>query len=214
MSDSESDNAAYLRAPRDAISRIPSDPLNGPFDLRAQGCQQRRDIGQTLGRAQGLDLPGQFHGGIGAGVSGHAFEGVGGAGEYLRFVSGQSLFDLGDFAHRLVGAYGWAFVHPARKLYYNMTITSVSVLIALLVGGIEILGIIGDQLRFHGAFWDGIASLGDHFGVIGVFIVAVFVASWAVSILAYRLMGYHRLEVVVAQATSASVDERLESPLG
>jgi high-affinity nickel-transport protein len=124
----------------------------------------------------------------------------------LLFTAGMCLLDTAD-GILMVGAYGWAFVHPVRKLYYNMTITSVSVLIALLVGGIEILGIVGNQLRLHGAFWDDIASLGDHFGAIGVFIVAVFIASWAISILAYRFMGYHRLE-------AATVDEQMPSPRG
>jgi high-affinity nickel-transport protein len=95
----------------------------------------------------------------------------------------------------MVGAYGWAFVHPVRKLYYNMTITSISVLIALLVGGIETLSIIGDQFALHGAFWDGIGSLSDHFGTIGVIIIGVFIFSWIVSMLAYRFMGYHELEI-------------------
>ncbi len=81
----------------------------------------------------------------------------------LLFTAGMCLIDTAD-GILMVGAYGWAFVHPVRKLYYNMTITSVSVLIALLVGGIETLSVIGDQFNLHGAFWDGISSLSDHFG--------------------------------------------------
>ena len=111
----------------------------------------------------------------------------------LLFTAGMCLVDTAD-GILMVGAYGWAFVHPVRKLYYNITITSVSVLIALLVGGIEILSVIGDRFDLHGRFWDGIASLGNHFGAIGLFIIAVFVASWAISIFAYRFMGYHKLE--------------------
>jgi high-affinity nickel-transport protein len=116
----------------------------------------------------------------------------------LLFTAGMCLVDTAD-GILMLGAYGWAFVHPIRKLYYNMTITAVSVLIALLVGGIEILGIIGDQFNLHGPFWDQINSLGDHFGAIGVLIIAIFVVSWIASILMYKLMGYHRLEVVRAQ---------------
>jgi high-affinity nickel-transport protein len=111
----------------------------------------------------------------------------------LLFTAGMCLIDTAD-GILMVGAYGWAFVHPVRKLYYNLTITSVSVLIALLVGGIEILGIIGDQFDLHGVLWDDIAALGNHFGAIGGLIVAVFIASWIVSILVYRLMGYQQLE--------------------
>jgi high-affinity nickel-transport protein len=112
----------------------------------------------------------------------------------LLFTAGMCLLDTAD-GILMVGAYGWAAVHPMRKLYYNMTITSVSVLIALLVGGIEILGVIGNQFDLHGRFWDRIASLGDHFGAIGMLIVLVFVVSWGASVLAYRYMGYEQLEI-------------------
>ena len=60
------------------------------------------------------------------------------------FTAGMSLIDTTD-SILMLGAYGWAFVKPIRKLYYNMTITFVSVVVALLVGGIEALGLIGDQ---------------------------------------------------------------------
>jgi nickel/cobalt transporter (NiCoT) family protein len=112
----------------------------------------------------------------------------------LLFTAGMCLVDTAD-GILMVGAYGWAFVHPVRKLYYNMTITAVSVLIAVVVGGIEVLGIIGDQFDLHGPFWDGVGSLNDHFGLIGVVIVLIFIASWTASALAYRLMGYEELEL-------------------
>lgn len=112
----------------------------------------------------------------------------------LLFTAGMCLLDTAD-GILMLGAYGWAFVHPVRKLYYNITITSVSVLIALLVGGIEILGIIANQFDLRGAFWDGIGSLSDHFGAIGAFIIGLFVVSWIASILAYRLLGYQQLEI-------------------
>jgi high-affinity nickel-transport protein len=112
----------------------------------------------------------------------------------LLFTAGMCLVDTTD-GILMLGAYGWAFVHPVRKLYYNMTITAVSVVIAVAVGGIEVLGIIGDQFNLHGCFWDGVSSLSDHFGVIGAIIVSIFVASWAASALAYRLMGFHKLEL-------------------
>ena len=95
----------------------------------------------------------------------------------------------------MLGAYGWAFVKPIRKLYYNMTVTFVSVLVALLVGGIEVLGLIGDHLKFHGAAWDMIGSLNNNFGVIGFGIIGVFVLSWAVSIIIYRMKRYDEVEV-------------------
>jgi high-affinity nickel-transport protein len=110
------------------------------------------------------------------------------------FTAGMSLVDTTD-SILMLGAYGWAFVKPIRKLYYNMTITFVSVLVALLVGGIEALGLLADQLRLKGTFWEDIGALNDNFGMIGYLIIGVFVVSWIVAALIYRLRGYDRLEV-------------------
>jgi high-affinity nickel-transport protein len=110
------------------------------------------------------------------------------------FTAGMSLVDTTD-SILMLGAYGWAFVKPIRKLYYNMTITFVSVVVALLVGGIEALGLIQDQLNLKGAFWDGIGALNDNFGTIGYLIIGVFIASWIISAIIYRARGYDRLEV-------------------
>ncbi len=82
-----------------------------------------------------------------------------------------------------------------------MTITFVSVLVALLVGGIEVLGLIGDQLKIHGAVWNMIGSLNNNFGVIGFAIIGVFVMSWAVSIIIYRMNRYDEIEVAPALPT-------------
>jgi high-affinity nickel-transport protein len=110
------------------------------------------------------------------------------------FAAGMCLIDTAD-STLMVGAYGWAFVNPVRKLYYNMTITSVSVIAALAIGGVEALGLIGDKLALRGTFWNFIGGLGDNFGALGYAIVAVFVASWIVSFLIYKAKGYDRLEV-------------------
>ena len=109
------------------------------------------------------------------------------------FTAGMCLVDSADGV-LMLGAYGWACVHPVRKLYYNMTITAISVAIAVLVGGIEVLNLIGNQLDLHGPFWQGVAAIGDHFGMTGMVIVALFIAIWAASIVGYRLLGYHELE--------------------
>src|SRR5215468_5684936 len=69
------------------------------------------------------------------------------------FTAGMALVDTAD-AVLMLGAYGWAFIKPIRKLYYNMTITLVSVIVALLIGGIEVLGLVADQLGLEGGFWD------------------------------------------------------------
>ena len=110
------------------------------------------------------------------------------------FMAGMTLVDSTDGV-LMLGAYGWAFMKPIRKLYYNLTITAVSVLIAVVIGGIETLGLIGDQFKLEGPFWDAIGALNDNFGVLGYTIIGVFAVSWLVSALVYRARGYDALEV-------------------
>ena len=105
------------------------------------------------------------------------------------FTAGMTLVDTTDSV-LMVGAYGWAFLKPVRKLYYNMTITAVSIVVALVVGGIETLGLIGSQLSLSGRFWEAIGSLNEHFGTLGYLIIGIFIVSWVISLAAYRLGGY------------------------
>ncbi len=91
--------------------------------------------------------------------------------------------------------YNWAFVKPIRKLYYNLTITFVSVVVAFLIGGIEALGLIADQLSLSGWFWDGIEALNDNFNSLGFLIIGVFIAAWVGSIIIYRYKGLDDFEV-------------------
>jgi high-affinity nickel-transport protein len=109
------------------------------------------------------------------------------------FTAGMTLIDTTD-SILMVGAYGWAFVKPIRKLYYNLTITFVSVVIAVIVGGVEALGLLADRFDLHGGLWNTVTSLNDNFGALGYLIIGVFAVSWIVSILLYRLNGYDRLE--------------------
>lgn len=110
------------------------------------------------------------------------------------FTAGMTLIDTTDSV-LMLGAYGWAFVKPIRKLYYNITITLISIVIALVIGGIEALGVIGRRFGLDQGFWGLVASLNANFGALGYFIVALFVASWVVSALVYRVSGYDRIEV-------------------
>jgi high-affinity nickel-transport protein len=110
------------------------------------------------------------------------------------FTAGMSLIDTTDGV-LMLGAYNWAFVKPIRKLYYNLTITLVSVVVAFLIGGIEALGLIGDQLDLSGWFWHGIGSLNDNFSRLGFVIIGVFIAAWIGSIIIYRYKGLDRIEV-------------------
>jgi high-affinity nickel-transport protein len=110
------------------------------------------------------------------------------------FTAGMTLIDTTD-SILMLRAYGWAFIKPIRKLYYNMTITLVSVLVALVVGGIEALGLVADKLQLKGTFWDAIGALNDNFGIIGYFIIGLFVASWLLSMAVYKWRGYDELEL-------------------
>ena len=101
------------------------------------------------------------------------------------FTAGMSLVDTTD-GILMLRAYGWAFIKPARKLYYNIVMTSISVAVAVIVGGIEALGLLADRLHLEGRFWAGITALGEHFGAIGYLIIAIFVLGWLVSLTLYR----------------------------
>src|ERR1700734_1448884 len=112
------------------------------------------------------------------------------------FTAAMTLIDTTD-SLLMLGAYGWAFIKPIRKLYYNLTITAVSVIVAVLVGGLETLNLIGDQLGLTdgGGFWGAIGALNDNFGMFGYLIVGIFLVSWLVSFLIYRAKGYDEIEV-------------------
>jgi high-affinity nickel-transport protein len=111
----------------------------------------------------------------------------------VLFAAGMSLIDSTDNI-LMLGAYGWAFVKPIRKLYYNITITSVSVVVALAVGGIEALGLLAGQLHLTGGFWGLVDKLNDNFGLLGYGIIALFALSWIVSIAIYKWRRFDDLE--------------------
>ena len=85
-----------------------------------------------------------------------------------------------------------------------MTMTFISVLVAFIIGGFETLNLIGDKLELKGGFWDAVAGINDNFGTLGYVIVGIFLATWAVSVLSYRWMGYDRLEATVAGLSDTS----------
>lgn len=114
------------------------------------------------------------------------------------FAAGMSLVDTTDGV-LMLGAYGWAFMKPIRKLYYNMTITAVSVIVAVIVGGLETLNLIGDELGLTrgGGFWGAIGALNDNFGILGYVIIGVFLVAWIGSVVFYKAMRYDDLEIQV-----------------
>ena len=111
----------------------------------------------------------------------------------ILFAAGMSLIDTTDNI-LMLGAYGWAFIKPVRKLYYNLTITFVSVLVALIVGGIEALSLVASQLHLTGSFFAAILRLNSSFGTLGYLIVGLFALSWIVSIAIYKWRRFDDLE--------------------
>jgi high-affinity nickel-transport protein len=111
----------------------------------------------------------------------------------ILFAAGMSLIDTTDNI-LMLGAYGWAFIKPVRKLYYNLTITFVSVVVALVVGGIEALGLLASQLHLTGSFFTAILRLNSSFGTLGYLIVGLFALSWIVSIAIYKWRRFDDLE--------------------
>jgi high-affinity nickel-transport protein len=81
-------------------------------------------------------------------------------------------------------AYGWAFSNPIRKVYYNLTVTSLSVAVALVIGTIELLQVTAAKLSLDGGFWSFLDNL--DFGHIGYVVVAMFIATWAFSVIVWK----------------------------
>ena len=106
----------------------------------------------------------------------------------ILFAAGMCLMDTADGAF-MSQAYGWAFSNPIRKVYYNITVTSLSVAVALLIGTVELLQVAATRFGLDSGFW---AFLGDlDFGTLGYAIVGLFVLTWAVSVVLWR---FRRIE--------------------
>ena len=103
----------------------------------------------------------------------------------LIFMSGMCLIDTLDGV-LMLGIYGWAFLKPMRKLFYNMTITLVSFLVAFVIGGLEALCIISNKLELSGGFWSFINKINDNFGSLEYVIIGIFILSWLISTLIYK----------------------------
>ncbi|WP_235746502.1 HoxN/HupN/NixA family nickel/cobalt transporter [Nocardia coffeae] len=104
----------------------------------------------------------------------------------ILFAAGMSLFDTIDGSF-MNFAYGWAFAKPVRKVYYNITITGLSVVVALVIGSVELFGLLARQLGWTGGFWDRIDGL--DLNLLGYGIVGLFVLTWVVSVLIWRFAG-------------------------
>jgi high-affinity nickel-transport protein len=108
----------------------------------------------------------------------------------ILFAAGMSLLDTIDGTF-MNFAYGWAFSRPVRKAYYNITITGLSVVIALSIGTIELLGVAIGKLGLKGAAWSWIAQI--NINMLGYVIVGMFVVTWAVALLVWRVAHIEEL---------------------
>jgi len=97
----------------------------------------------------------------------------------ILFAGGMSLLDTIDGAF-MNFAYGWAFSQPVRKIFYNITITALSVAVALFIGTIELLSVLADKLSLSGGIWDLVSNL--DLNMVGYVIVGVFIGTWAVAL--------------------------------
>ncbi|MGO9385039.1 MAG: HoxN/HupN/NixA family nickel/cobalt transporter, partial [Mycobacterium sp.] len=106
----------------------------------------------------------------------------------VLFTAGMCLLDTIDGSF-MNFAYGWAFSRPVRKIYYNISITGLSVAVALLIGSIELLGMFANQFGWRGAFWDWLGGL--NLNAVGFIVVGMFVLTWVIALLVWR---YGRIE--------------------
>lgn len=110
------------------------------------------------------------------------------------FAVGMALVDTADGVVML-GAYEWAFVKPIRKLYYNITITLISAIVAIVIGGIETLALISDKLGLTAWPWSLAAKLGENFNSLGFAIIGLFLFCWLASFAIYRWKRFDEIEV-------------------
>ena len=123
------------------------------------------------------------------------------------FAAGMCLVDTTD-GIVMLGAYGWATRTPIRKLCYNLAITSISVLVAVLIAGIEVLGLACDHFGYDGGFWRLVSSLNENFNALGFVIVGAFMAAWVASVAVYRFGGMAEIPTPGLAAGTDLVGER------
>ncbi|MFJ4893849.1 nickel transporter [Streptomyces sp. M41(2017)] len=122
----------------------------------------------------------------------------------VLFAAGMALLDTIDGSF-MNFAYGWAFSKPVRKVYYNLTVTGLSVAVALIIGTVELLGLVAEKAGLHGFFWDWIAGL--DLNVIGYVVVGLFFATWIVALLVWKL---GRIEEKWTEGLAQPGEQRVE----
>ena len=101
----------------------------------------------------------------------------------ILFAAGMALLDSIDGSF-MNFAYGWAFSKPVRKVFYNITITGLSVAVALVIGTIELGGLLAEHLNLSGSFWSWFENIDINF--LGFVIVGMFVATWVIALAVWR----------------------------
>jgi nickel/cobalt transporter (NiCoT) family protein len=127
----------------------------------------------------------------------------------LLFTCGMVLSDTTDgFAMRY--AYGWAFNHPIRKIFYNLTLTVISVMVAFAIGGVELMQVLSGELGWRGPFWSAIDGI--NFETLGIGIVVLFLASWGVAMAIYYAKGYEKIPWGPAASPSSPEGDPTPAP--
>jgi high-affinity nickel-transport protein len=107
----------------------------------------------------------------------------------ILFAAGMTLMDTTDGV-LMSKAYNWAFLNPLRKIFYNITTTGISIVVALVIGSIELMQVLIRVLDLHGGVFDTIAGL--DFGILGYVIVGLFLLAWVVSVLWWKFGRYEQ----------------------
>jgi high-affinity nickel-transport protein len=120
----------------------------------------------------------------------------------ILFTAGMSLLDTADGCFMNL-AYGWAFFNPVRKVYYNLTITGLSVTICVFIGTVEVLSLLQSELHLRGRFWDAVA--GFNINAAGFVIVGLFLLTWVVALAVWRFGRVEERWGAALQAAEGSV---------
>jgi len=110
----------------------------------------------------------------------------------FMFTCGMVLIDTTDGVTMCI-AYGWAFLNPIRKIYYNLTVTVISVLVAFVIGTAELLQVVASEMNLTGTFWSWLSGL--DFETIGFGIVVIFLASWLVSVVIWKYRHFDEISI-------------------
>ena len=111
----------------------------------------------------------------------------------LTFTCGMVLVDASDGVLMRV-AYGWAFLNPLRKIYYNLTVTLISILVAIVIGTLELLSVLANELRLAGPLWTALGNL--NFESIGYSIIGIFLSAWIVSLAYWKYKRFDELKPI------------------